>query len=154
MKIITVDMVRSWEPCYDPTEIVPEDWEGTALDVLNLPIPAEDKFWVVLREEVLPKATLREFSRWCALQVKDLWDMPDVVCEYLETGNEELRYAAWDAAADAWASAADAWASAAAWDAAWAAAADAWASSAAWASAAWAYARFAQIEKLKEMLAL
>ncbi len=138
MKIITVDIVRSWGPCYNPTEIVSEDWEGTALDVLNLPIPAEDKFWVVLREEVLPKATLREFSRWCALQVKDLWDMPDVVREYRETGNEELRDAAWDAA----------------WNAAWASA-DAWAAADAWASAdAWVAARDAQIEKLKEMLAL
>jgi hypothetical protein len=64
------------------------------------------------------ESVLRAFARWCALQVVHLWDAPDVVIEYLTTGNEETRDAAWDAARDA------------AWDAAWAAARDA-----AWAAA-------------------
>ena len=34
---------------------------------------------------------LREFARWCALQAIDEWDAPDVVCNYLETGDESLR---------------------------------------------------------------
>jgi hypothetical protein len=33
------------------------------------------------------------FTRWCALQVADLWDAPDVVRRYLETGDELLRAA-------------------------------------------------------------
>ena len=41
---------------------------------------------------------LWEMSRWCALQVIHLWDAPAVVREYLETGNESLRAAAWAAA--------------------------------------------------------
>jgi hypothetical protein len=49
----------------------------------------------------------REFARWCALQVIELWDAPDVVREYLETGDESIRVAAKDAA----------WATA--WDASW-----------------------------------
>jgi hypothetical protein len=44
--------------------------------------------------------TLREFARWCALQVIDLWDAPAVVREYLETGCEDLQTAARDAARD------------------------------------------------------
>ena len=56
---------------------------------------------------------LRKFARQCALDVAHLWNMPPVVRQYLETGDERLRDAAWDAA----------WA--AAWDAAWAAARDA-----------------------------
>jgi hypothetical protein len=72
-----------------------------------------------------PEATeqlLRGFARWCALQVIHLWDAPDVVRQYLETGDESLRAAAWAAAsAAAWA-ATSAAASAAAWAAAWAAA--------------------------------
>ena len=81
---------------------------------------------------------MREFACWCALQVAHQWDMPGVVREYLETGNEELRAAAWDAAGDAaWDAAGDAAGAAAggaAWVAAWAAAWDAaWA--AAWAAA-------------------
>jgi len=72
---------------------------------------------------------LREFARWCALQVIHLWDAPDVVREYLETDNEANRAAARDAAWNAaWAAAGDAAREAArdaAGDAAWAAARDA-----------------------------
>ena len=65
---------------------------------------------------------LRKFARQCALDVIHLWDAPDVVRRYLETGDESLRAAARDAAwVDAW-SAARAAARAAAGDAAWAAA--------------------------------
>lgn len=46
-------------------------------------------------------ALLREFARWCALSVAHLWEMPDVVRQYLETGDESLRAAARDAAGDA-----------------------------------------------------
>jgi hypothetical protein len=44
---------------------------------------------------------LRDFARWCALQVIHLWDAPDVVRQYLDTGDESLRDAAWAAARDA-----------------------------------------------------
>jgi hypothetical protein len=44
---------------------------------------------------------LREFARWCALQVVRLWQCPDVVRRYLETGDESIRDAARDAARDA-----------------------------------------------------
>jgi len=80
---------------------------------------------------------LRAFARRVALNVAHLWDMPDVVREYLETGREELRDAARDAARSAAWSAARSAAWAAARSAAWAAA-----RSAAW-SAAWAAARSA-----------
>jgi hypothetical protein len=70
---------------------------------------------------------LRAFARSCALDVIDLWNAPDVVRRYLETGDESLRDAAWAAAWDAaqYAAADAAWAAAA--DAAWAAADAAWA---------------------------
>ena len=170
---ITVEVVRNFNPnpCYDPTKVVPENWTGTALDVLNLPISADDRLWVVLRKEILSEATLYEFARWCALQVIHLWDAPGVVRKYL-TGDETLRVAAWDAAQDASRAAgrAAAWAaSAAAADAARAAAlaaarAAAWDASAVAADAARATAlavaraaaraasRDAQVEKLKEMI--
>ena len=72
---------------------------------------------------------LREFARAEARRVAHLWSAPDAVRQYLETGDESLRAAAWDAAR------------AAAWDAAWDAARDA-ARDAAW-GAAWAAARAA-----------
>ncbi len=68
---------------------------------------------------------LRAHARWCASQVIDLWDAPDVVRQYLATGDESLRAAARAAAwAAAWA-AARAAAGDAARAAAWAAAGDA-----------------------------
>jgi hypothetical protein len=101
--------------------------------------------WVGRRRRIIASidATpiLWEFARWCAMQVIDLWDAPQVVRDYLTTGNDSLRDAAWAAARDA--------ARAAAWAAAWAAAGDAaWAAAraAAWAAAgdaAWAAARAA-----------
>ena len=69
-------------------------------------------------------AVLRAFTRRCALDVIHLWDAPQVVRDYLTTGDESLRAAA---RAAAWAAARDA-ARADARDAASAAAsADAWA---------------------------
>ena len=65
---------------------------------------------------------LRDYARWCALQVIHLWDAPDIVRQYLETGDESLRAAAWAAAGDAARAAARDAARAAAWAAAKAAA--------------------------------
>jgi hypothetical protein len=46
---------------------------------------------------------LRLFARECALSVIDNWDAPKVVREYLETGDESIRMAAWEASSvDEW----------------------------------------------------
>ena len=74
---------------------------------------------------------LRYFGRMHALSVVHLWDAPDVVLDYLMTGDESIRDAAEDAAEDA--------ASSAAWAAARNAAADAARNAAA--DAAWDAAR-------------
>ena len=86
---------------------------------------------------------LRAFARWCALQVVHLWNCPEVMRQYLETGDEALRAAAKDAA---WTEAGAA-ARSAAWAAAWAAAWDA----AMAADAARSASRAAQRQKLLEM---
>jgi hypothetical protein len=92
---------------------------------------------------------LRQFARKCALDVIHLWDAPDVVVQYLKTGEESLRDAARTAAGAARVVGATRAARAAtrvvgatraardaAWDAAWAAAGDAaWVTDAAWATA-------------------
>lgn len=79
------------------------------------------------------KELLEKFARKCALAVIHLWDPPKVVVDFLKTGDEKLRLAAWNAARSAAWNAArnaamDASRSAAkvtAWDAAEAAARDA-----------------------------
>ena len=84
---------------------------------------------------------LREFARKCALSVIHLWDAPEVVKQYLTTGDESLRAAA-RAAARAASWAADA-ARAAAWAASRAAAGDAARAAGDAARAAWAASRAA-----------
>jgi len=79
------------------------------------------------------------FARLCALDVIHLWDAPEIVIEYLKTGDEKLRSTAWAAARDAAWDAADDAARAAARAAAKAAARDA--ARAAARAAAWAAAR-------------
>jgi hypothetical protein len=68
------------------------------------------------------EALLREFARACARDVLHLWDAPDVIKQYLESGDEQLRAAAmaaaWDARDAAWDARDAAWdARDAAWDA-------------------------------------
>ena len=65
--------------------------------------------WVGSRRRIIASRdstdVMRAFARWCALQVIHMWDAPDVVSQYLETGDESLRdaarMAAWDAEWDA-----------------------------------------------------
>ena len=85
----------------------------------------DDKMCATRREylaEIDATDMLWEFSRWSAAQVLHLWSAPQIVKDYLATGDESLREAAsaaaWDAARAAASAAARAAASAAAWDAA------------------------------------
>ena len=113
---------------------------------------------------------LRDFARRCAIDVLPLWDAPEIVVQYLKTGDESLRAAAraaaWGAARDAaWGATRDdardaAWGAAwgAAWAAAWGATRDdardaAWAAAgdAAW-DAAWAAAWDKQNRRLTSMV--
>lgn len=65
-------------------------------------VAEEDDKLVARRRRIVRRvdltADLRAFARQCALGVLHLWDAPDVVRRYLETGDETLRDAAWDAA--------------------------------------------------------
>ena len=165
-------LIRSFDPCYDPSEIGISDKENISVkkwiekyrdQVKN----KEDIIWLVCRPEFMSDRDCRLFAVWCAREVLKLIEIPDPrsinscdVAERFANGTAtslELaaaRDAVWDAArAAASAAARDAaWdaASAAAWAAAWAAARDAvWdAASAAARDAARAAARDAQIDQL------
>ena len=146
-------------------------------------VVAEQDDKLVCRRRMIVKRAdatdmLRTFARQCALDVIHMWDAPQVVRDYLTTGDETLRAAAmaaadaaaraaamdaamaaaWDAAMDAAMAAADAAARAAAMDAARAAAraaamAAAWdaARAAAW-DAAWDAAMDAQRKRFADMV--
>ena len=61
----------------------------------------KDKF-VARRRKIIAKRdateALRYFARMQALSVIHLWDAPDIVCDFLATGDEDIRDAAWAAA--------------------------------------------------------
>ncbi len=167
-KKITLSDIRAFSPCYDPSKYLPENWKGTAIDILNVTdCPAEDRLWVVLRNDFLTDRELRLFAVWCARQALAIPGNESEVCsntcdvaERYANGQatEEELAAARDAARDAAMAAARAaaWAAArdAAMDAAWAAARDAARDAARYAAmdAARAAAWDAQIEHLKQIL--
>src|SRR5690606_3903246 len=79
---------------------------------------------------------LRTYARDEARRVMHLWRPPDIVREYLETGREDIRAAAWGAAGDATRNST--------WDAAWyAARAAVWGVQDAAGDAAWGAVRAA-----------
>ena len=71
--------------------------------------------WMLTADQ--SEQVLKHFARWCALQVVHFWDAPQVVTDYLLTGDESIweaaRAAAWEAAREA------------AWEATWEAAREA-----------------------------
>jgi hypothetical protein len=73
MKTFTIADIRSWRPCYDPNEYLPEDWKGNVLDILdNKEIPFDDRLWVICRTELVSEKLMRLFAVWCARQVQHL----------------------------------------------------------------------------------
>jgi hypothetical protein len=98
---------------------------------------------------------LRKFTRLCALEIVANWDAPQVVIDYLKTGDEAIRPAARSAAwAAAWPAARfTAWSEVrpTAWAAAWAAARFA-SESAAWSEAEFAVARGSQNKLLTKLI--
>lgn len=131
MKTISYEQFLQFNPCYlyDPNKkklmdaIAARREHWSALDILELSeIPAEDRLWVVLREELIDAPQLHEFACRCAeralsrvktpdprslraIEVKRAWIRGEVTDDELAAA----RAAALDAALDA------------AWDAAWAA---------------------------------
>ena len=112
MRTFTLNDLRAFDPCYDPNKYLPEDWKGTALDILNVDTcPIEDIFWIVLRNEFLSDRDLRLFAVWCVRQALAIPGNENEVCSNTcdvaerfangEATQDELdaaRAAAWDAA--------------------------------------------------------
>jgi len=154
LNVFTVNDIRKLRPCYDPVSgmdqdgnviyvggFVPEDWTGTALDALKInACPAEDRLWLVLRNDWIDNRTLRLFAVWCARQALQLVDDADprsiAACDTAE------RFAHGTATAKELAAACDA-ARNAAWDSTWAARAAADAAAKTAVKAAWSAARSA-----------
>ena len=116
---LTYQKIKDLYPCYDPIKYIPENWEGTVFDILDLEGPSiGDKFWVILREDFIPSSILHEFGYQCAEHVLHFFErefpndlMPREAIEAKrkwvrgEITNKELeasKNAAWEAHATAW----------------------------------------------------
>jgi len=176
LPILNCDFFREAEACYDPATVLGEDWNGTALDILDHPqISSDDKIWAVCAKGALPESVQRlmavAFVRETplhdgrnvvdlstderslkALEVAELHALGRATDGELDAARDAARAAAGSAA----------WAAtiAAAWNAAWNAARAA-ARDAAWAAtldAAWddssTAARDAQVEIARRVILL
>jgi hypothetical protein len=175
MKTITVEQFLAFRPCYPEghiREIAGGKEEWCPLDILALEsVPAQDRLWAVLREELIDAPILHEFACRCAeralarventdprsvaaIETKRRWLRGEATDEELYAAGYAARDAAWRAAGYAARDAAGATARDAAWHAARyaaEAAAEAAAGAAAGA-AAWDAEREWQVGELRELL--
>ena len=78
MTNLTIQIIRDFEPCYDPIKHLPEDWQGSLMDVLLMDkIPASDKIWLAVQPSLLSDKILRLFAVDCARKALDKISNPD-----------------------------------------------------------------------------
>ena len=80
MKKVTLSQFMLLDPCYSEEQIIDiigDKKEMTALEVLDLDIPAEDRLWAVLREEFIDASILHEFACRCAEEALKLVYKPE-----------------------------------------------------------------------------
>jgi hypothetical protein len=79
MKTVDIETLLSWKPCDRYTrESIGQIANGkkrmTALEILNLDIPIDDRFWVLLRPHFMSGKNLRLFAADCAEHVLHLFE--------------------------------------------------------------------------------
>lgn len=91
LRKFTINTIRNFypPPCYSPSRYLPEDWEGTALDILRVTdCPPEDRLWVVLHEQCIDERTARLFAVWCAREAIKMTYNPNPalssICDLVE----------------------------------------------------------------------
>ena len=144
--MISNEIIRQFDPCYDPSKVMPEGEMEllTAYKKYGHLVPKKDIVWILTN--LLDDKQQRLFAVWCAREALKLIENPDIIslntCNVAERfangeATEEELNAAWDASNAAWAASAASYAARAARYAAWAASAASYAARAA-RYAAWA----------------
>lgn len=81
--MITIELIRSFRPCYDPERHIPEGWAGTALDILKMKhVPSRDKIWLLCRPGLLEQEILEQIDK----------QIPSVFLENSEHFNLQCTY--------------------------------------------------------------
>ncbi len=81
MKTINNDLIRSLNPCYDPSEKnIPDGENLPVLEWVNKYrgiVPDKDIIWLLCRPEFMSDKDLRLFAVWCAREALKLVNNPD-----------------------------------------------------------------------------
>lgn len=81
MKTINNDLIRSFSPCYDPSEKKIPDGETLSVpdwvEKYRSVVPPQDIVWLLCRNEFLSDRDLRLFAVWCAREALSLVESPD-----------------------------------------------------------------------------
>ena len=81
MKTINNELIRSFRPCYDPSEKGIPDSETLLVqgwvEKYRAVVPAEDIIWLLCHEKLLGKRDLRLFAVWCAREALSPVENPD-----------------------------------------------------------------------------
>ncbi len=100
-------LIRTFNPCYDPNEVVTDESELLEpiewIEKYRGELPDKDIVWLLCRNEFLSEKQLRLFAVWCARETLKLVENPDSrsinACDvaeryaYGEATCEELRVA-------------------------------------------------------------
>lgn len=102
MKAINNELIRSFNPCYDPSEMdIPENETLPVLEWVEKyrgVVPANDIIWLLCRNEFLSDKDLRLFAVWCARDALKIIENPDA--RSIEACNVAERFANGDATMD------------------------------------------------------
>lgn len=81
MKTINNELIRSFNPCYDPSEKnIPDDEALPVLEWVNKYrgiVPDNDIIWLLYRPKFMSEKDMRLFAVWCAREALKLLDNPD-----------------------------------------------------------------------------
>jgi hypothetical protein len=80
-KTISNKIIRTFNPCYDPSEVIKEENEELTVkewvEKYRSMVSSEDILWLLLRKEFLSEKDLILFVVWCAREVLKLIENPD-----------------------------------------------------------------------------
>lgn len=99
MKTINNELIRSFNPCYDPSkQNIPENETLPVLEWVEKyrgVVPAKDIIWLLCHNEFLSDKELRLFAVWCARDALKIIENPDA--RSIEACNVAERFANGDA---------------------------------------------------------
>ena len=81
MKTLNNELIRSFRPCYDPSNKgIPDNETLTVLEWVEKyrgTVPDKDIIWLLCRNEFMSDKDLRLFAVWCSREALKLVDNPD-----------------------------------------------------------------------------